>query len=196
LVTEPEDEDARQDLLGREQGEAAGVPPEFQLRFSRGGESDGGQSICKRGVTCLVEGCKPLIEEVAGRGVGDVTYLVAHARKAHKDGGVNGAHVGSGRGGHRSALGIAEDDGVHLVWIVIILLAGAGGTISAGAAGTYILMSGMTHGIENCGERTDGGNDREQNGCWAERLAASDIEVGSRECGDHTDSVDALPNVA
>ena len=83
-------------------------------------------------------------------------------------------------------------------------------------------MSGVTQGIEDRGERTDGDNDSEQDGCGAERLAASDIEGGSGECGDaggrrllrewvwvgfsrrepgrgrsggvgHTDSLDALP---
>jgi hypothetical protein len=98
-----------------------------------------------------------LVEEVAGGGVGDEAHLVAHAGKANEDGGVNGADVGSGRRGHRSTFGIAEDDGVDLVWIVIFFLAGswsapgcgAGGTISAGAAGSDICMSGVIHGIEN-----------------------------------------------
>ena len=45
-------------------------------------------------------------------------------------------------------------------------------------------MSGVTQGIEDRGERTDGDNDSEQDGCGAERLAASDIEGGSGECGD------------
>jgi hypothetical protein len=144
---------------------------------------------------------------------------------------VNGADVVSGAGGHRSVRGIAEDDGVDLVWIVIVFLAGsrsapgcsAGGTISTGAAGSDICTSAVTQSIENRGERTDGDNDSEQDGCGAERLAASDIEVGSGECGaaglqgplhewvvlgfsrgepsrgrcgrvDHIDSVDALPN--
>ncbi len=44
--------------------------------------------------------------------------------------------------------------------------------------------SGVTQGIEDRGERTDGDNDGEQDGCGAERLAASDIEGGSSECGD------------
>jgi hypothetical protein len=80
----------------------------------------------------------------------------------------------------------------------------------------------VTQGIEDGGERTDGGNDSEQDGCGAERLVASDIEGRSGECGDadgrrlpgewvwvgflrrepsrgrsggvgHTDSLDALP---
>ena len=83
-------------------------------------------------------------------------------------------------------------------------------------------IPGVTQGIEDRGERTDGDNDSEQDGCGAERLAASDIEGGSGECGDaggrrlprewvwvgfsrretsrgrsggvgHTDSLDALP---
>jgi hypothetical protein len=98
-----------------------------------------------------------LVEEVACGGVGDEAHLVAHAGKANEDGRVNGADVGSRRGGHRSALGIAEDDGVDLVWIVIFFLAGswgapgcgAGGTISAGAAVSDICMSGVIHGIED-----------------------------------------------
>ena len=39
-------------------------------------------------------------------------------------------------------------------------------------------MSVVTQSIEHQGERTDGGKDREQNGCGAERLAAGDIEGG------------------
>lgn len=45
-------------------------------------------------------------------------------------------------------------------------------------------MSGVAHGIEHRGERTDGDHDRKQDGCGAERLAASDIEAGSGECGE------------
>ena len=41
-------------------------------------------------------------------------------------------------------------------------------------------MSGVTKGIEDRGERTDGGHDSEQDGSGAERLAASDIEAGER----------------
>jgi hypothetical protein len=98
-----------------------------------------------------------LVEEVAGGSVGDEAHLVAHAGKANEDCWVNWADVGSGRRGHRSTFGIAEDDGVDLVWIVIVFLAGswgapgcgAGGTISAGAGGSDICMSGVIHGIEN-----------------------------------------------
>jgi hypothetical protein len=133
---------------------------------------------------------------VAGGGVGDEAYLGAPARKANENGGVNGADVGSGASGHRSVGGIAEDDGIDLVRIVIVLLAGT---------------SGVTQRIEDQGERTDGENDSEQDGSGAEWLAASDIEGGSgewlmvrrlsrsepgwRRSGGvgHTDSVDALP---
>jgi hypothetical protein len=127
----------------------------------------------------------------------------------NEDGGVNGADVVSAAGGHRSVAGIAEDDGVDLVWIVIVFLVGswgdpecgAGGAISAGAAGGEMCMSGVTHGIEDRGERTDGDNDSEQDNSGAERLAASEIEAGSgdepgwRRFGGagHTDSVAALP---
>jgi hypothetical protein len=45
-------------------------------------------------------------------------------------------------------------------------------------------MSGVTQGIEDRGERTDGDNDSEQDGCGAERLAASDIEAGSGGYGE------------
>jgi hypothetical protein len=105
---------------------------------------------------------------------------------------VNGAHVGCAAGGHRSVGGIAEDNGVDLVGIVIVFLVGswgapecdAGGAISAGAAGGEMCMSGVTQGIEDRAERTDGDNDSEQDGCGAERLAASDIEAGSGEYGE------------
>ena len=62
LVAEPEDEDAGLDLFGREQAEAAGLLAEFDLCSGRGGELDGGQSVAKRGVTCLIEGGEPVIE--------------------------------------------------------------------------------------------------------------------------------------
>ena len=105
---------------------------------------------------------------------------------------MNGADVGSAAGGHRSIGGIAEDNGVYLVGIIIVFLigswdapdCGAGGTISGGAAGGEMGMSGVTQGIEDRGERTDGDNDSEQDGRGAERLAASDIEAGSGEYGE------------
>ena len=46
-------------------------------------------------------------------------------------------------------------------------------------------IPGVTQGIEDRGERTDGDNDGEQDGCGAERLAASDIEPGSGEYGEN-----------
>ena len=105
---------------------------------------------------------------------------------------MNGADVGSAAGGHRSVGRIAEDNGVDLIGIVIVFLAGswdapewgAGGTISAGAAGGEMCTSGVTQGIEDRGERTEGDNDSEQDGCGTERLAASDIEAGSGEYGE------------
>ena len=66
LVAEPEDEDAGLDFFGREQVEAAGLLPEFDLCSSRGGERDIGQSVAKRGVACLIEGGEPVVEEAAG----------------------------------------------------------------------------------------------------------------------------------
>ena len=39
--------------------------------------------------------------------------------------------------------------------------------------------SGVTQGIDDRGEDTDGGHDCEQDGSGTERLAASDIEMGS-----------------
>ncbi len=42
----------------------------------------------------------------------------------------------------------------------------------------------VTQGKEDRRERTDGGDDSEQDGCGAERLAASDIEGGSGEYGE------------
>jgi hypothetical protein len=108
----------------------------------------------------------------------------------NEDGGVNSADVSSAAGGYRSVARIAEDNGVDLIGIVIVFLAGsrdapgcgAGGTISAGASGGEMCMSGVTQGIQDRGERTDGDNDSEQDRCGAERLAASDIEAGSGEC--------------
>ena len=132
---------------------------------------------------------------MTGGRVGDEPYLRAPARKANENGGVYGADVGSGASGHRSVGGIADDNGVDLVWIVLVFLAGA---------------PGVTQSIEDQGERTDGGNDSEQDGSGVERLAACEIEAGSGEwvavlrfsrgepgCGrsggvGHTDSVDAL----
>ena len=196
LVAEPEDEDAGLDLFGREQAKATGLPSEIHLCAGRGGESNVGQSIRKRGVACLIKRGKPVVEELAGGGVGDEAHLGAPAWKANENGGVNWADVGSWASGHRSVGGIADDDGVDLVWIVIVFLDGT---------------SGVTQGKEDQRERTDGGNDREQDGSGVERLAASEIEAGSdgwvvvlrlsrgepgwRRSGGvgHTDSVDALP---
>jgi len=125
LVAEPEDEHAGQDLFGREQEEAAGLAPKFHLCGGRGGESDSGQCIGKGGVGCLIKGGEPVVEQAAGGGVGDEAHLVAGARKANDDGGMNRADVISRAGGHRSVGGIAEDDGVDLIWIVIVFLAGS-----------------------------------------------------------------------
>ena len=47
-------------------------------------------------------------------------------------------------------------------------------------------MPGVTQGIEDRRERTDGDNDSEQDGSWAERLAASDIEAGTGEYGENS----------
>ena len=105
---------------------------------------------------------------------------------------MNTADVRGAAGGHWSVGGIAEDNSVDLVRIVIVLLVGswrapkcgAGGTITAGAAGSEMCMSGVTQGIEYRGEPADGHNDSEKDGCGAERLAASDIEAGSGEYGE------------
>jgi len=73
---EPEDQDAGLDLPGREQGEAAGLPPEFHLCGGRGIESNIGQSSRERGIGCLVKSGQPVVEEMAGRGIGNETHLV------------------------------------------------------------------------------------------------------------------------
>jgi hypothetical protein len=122
LVAESENKYAGLDLFGREQVEAAGLLPKLDLCSCRGGERDIGQSVAKRGVACLVEGGKPIVEAVARRGVGDEANLVAEARQANEDGGVNGADVVSLAGGHRSVGGITEDDGVDLGWIVFVVV--------------------------------------------------------------------------
>jgi hypothetical protein len=73
-------------------------------------------------------------------------------------------------------------------------------------------MSGVTQSIQDQGERTNGDHDREQDGSGAKRLAASEIEGGSGECGEvlglsrvepgwrsgisHIDSVDGIGNVS
>ena len=140
LVAESEDEDAGLDLFGREQVEAAGLLSELNLCSDRGGERDIGQSVAKRGVACLVEGGEPAVEEAAGGGVGDEAHLVAEARQANEDRGVNGADVVSLAGGHRSVGRITEDDGVDLVWIVVVIrirrgsVRGVGGSVSARTA--------------------------------------------------------------
>jgi hypothetical protein len=108
----------RAGLFGREQGKATGLPPEFHLCGGRGGESNIGQSLRKRGIACLIKGGKPVVQEVAGGDVGDEAQLGAEARKANENGGVNGADVGSGASGHRSVGGIADNDGVDLVWAI------------------------------------------------------------------------------
>jgi hypothetical protein len=104
----------------------------------------------------------------------------------NENGGVNGADVISSSGGHGSVGGIAEDDGVDLGWIVFLVGirgspgCGAGRTVSARAE---MRMSGVTQGVENQGECTDGSHGGEQDGSWGERLAAGDIEAGSGESG-------------
>ena len=45
-------------------------------------------------------------------------------------------------------------------------------------------MSVVAQGIEDRGERTDGGHGSEQDGSGAERLVAGDIEAGSGESGE------------
>jgi hypothetical protein len=45
LVAESENEDTGLDLFGREQAEAASLPPELHLRGGDGGELYGGQSV-------------------------------------------------------------------------------------------------------------------------------------------------------
>ena len=122
---ESEDEDARLDLFGRKQGEAAGLLPELYLCSGRGGKRDIGQSVAKRGIACLVEGGEPAVEEAASGGVGDEAHLVSKAGQANEDGGVNGADVVSRAGGDRSFGGIADDDGVNLVWIVLFFQSGS-----------------------------------------------------------------------
>jgi len=127
---------------------------------------------------------------VAGGGVGDEAHLVAEAGQVNEDGGVNGADVVPRAGGHRSVGGVTEDDSVDLGWIIFLVGSrggsgcGAGGTGSAGAAGGEMCMFGVTQGIEDRGERSDGGYGSEQDGSGAERLAAGDIEAGSGESGD------------
>ncbi len=233
LVAQPEDQNAGLDLLGREQAEAASLLPEFHLCSGHGSESNIGQSGRKPRVACLVKGSQPVVEKMAGGAVGDIAHLDARAGKVNKNGGVNATDVISTAGGLRSVGGVAEDNGIDLVWIVIVFLVGSGdspergarGTIAAGASGTETCMAGMTQGIKDRGERTEGDNNREQDGRRAERLPASDIEAGSTEFGKiagrallpdraplglsrrgpgwgrsgevaHTDSVDARPRVA
>ncbi len=50
----------------------------------------------------------------------------------------------SGAGGRWSVGGIAEDDGVDLIWIVIVFLGGSGGGPGGGAGGT--ISSGVVGG--------------------------------------------------
>jgi hypothetical protein len=103
---------------------------------------------------------------------------------------VNGADVVSLAGGHRSIGEITEDDGVDLGWIIFLVGSrsgsgcGAGGTGSAGTARGEMCMFGVTQGMEDRGEHSDGGDGSEQDGSGAERLAADDIEAGGGESGD------------
>jgi hypothetical protein len=122
LVAEPEDEDAGQDLFRREQAEATSLTPEFYLCSGRGGGGNRGQSLCKRGVASMIERCKPAVEELPRGCIGDEAHLLAPAREVNENGGVNRADVVPRAGGLRSVAGIAEDDGVDLVWIVIVFL--------------------------------------------------------------------------
>jgi hypothetical protein len=190
LVAETEDEDAGLDLFGREQVEAAGLPAELHLCGGGGGERDIGQSVGEGGVAGLIEGGEPVVEETSGRRVGDEAHLVAEAGQVNENEGVNGADVFSPPGGDGGVGGITEDDGVDLVGIVLVVISRggtggcAGGTIGSGFAGGQIWMPVVAEGIEDGGERSDGGNDREQDGSRAERLASSEIEAWSGESGD------------
>jgi hypothetical protein len=187
LVTESKDEDSGLDLFGREQVEAAGLLSELDLCSGRGGERNIGQSVAKRGIAFLIEGGKPAIEEAAGGGVGDEPHLVAESRQTNKDGGVNGADVVSPACGHRSVGGITEDDRVDLGWIIFLVSSRGGSGCAAdgtGSAGVEMCMFGVTQGIEDRGERSDGGYGSEQDRPRAERLAAGDIEGGSGQSGD------------
>src|ERR1700761_8201917 len=90
LVMEPEDEKAWLDFFCRDQGEAAGVAPKLHLRGSCRLHCEIGQRARKRRVACMIEGCTPIVEQMARRAVGNEPYLLAPARKPNDDGGVNG----------------------------------------------------------------------------------------------------------
>ena len=72
-----------------------------------------------------------------------------------EDGGVNAADVVSGAGGLRSVGGIAEDNCIDLAGIVFLACGrgapkcNAGVTISTGATGGEMYMSGVVQGIED-----------------------------------------------
>jgi hypothetical protein len=97
--------------------------------------------VAKCRVACLVEGGEPAVEKVASGSVGNEADLVAEARQINEDGRVNRADVVSRAGGHRSVGGIAENEGVDLGWIVLLVVSrssswgNVGGTGSAGAVG-------------------------------------------------------------
>jgi hypothetical protein len=161
LVAESEDENAGLDLFGREQVEAAGLLPELDLCSGCGCERDIGQSIAKSGVARLIEGGEPAIEEAAGWCVGDEAHLIAKAGQANEDGGVNGADVVALASGYGSVGGIAEDDGVDLRWIVFLVgsrgVSRCGVGRTSGVAGGEKRVSGVSQGIDDRGEGTDGG---------------------------------------
>lgn len=145
-----------------------------------------GESVAKRGVACLIEGGKPVVEEVARWGVGDEAHLIAVAGKANQDRGVNGTDVVALAGGDGSVGGITEDDGVDLVWIVFVVVGGGrgcgvGGTSGVGAVGIVVCTSVVTQGIEDRGESNDRSNGSEQDGFGAKRLASDEIEARSGE---------------
>ena len=95
--------------------------PDLHLCGGCGGERDVGQEVAERGIVCLVEGCEPAVEEVAGRCIRDEAYLIAVAGQANEDCRMNRADMVALTGGSGSVGGIAEHDGVDFCGVIVVV---------------------------------------------------------------------------
>jgi hypothetical protein len=120
-------------------------------------------------LVCLVERGEPCVEKAAGGAVGDKAHLVAEAGQADEDEGVNGADMIAPAGRYGSIGGIAEDDGVDLGWIILVVGSGcgAGRTVSPGGVWGEVNTSGVAKAVEDREERADGSYGGEQDGSGA-----------------------------
>lgn len=163
LVAEPEDEDAGLDLFGGEQIEAAGLSAKLhlcsELGVVAGFSGEAWQGSLEGGFIGLVEGREPVVEQMAGWGVGDQAGLVAEAGQVHDDEGMDGAGCLVATGWAGSVGGIAEDDGVDLVGIILVCRGSCacGRRVAPAAPGEkFVPMLAVSEGVGNRREHGEG----------------------------------------